>query len=157
MMTDEPSNTNPVEALSMRGKAHPASLVIRTGISLGLIVFVCWKLNFTSVWEKSKHLSVVLIFSVILMFAAQTYIAAWRWWVILRHHRVGISLLTTVRISLIGAFFNQLLPSSIGGDVVRAWYVYRLGCSKSASVITVLSDRIYGCLLYTSPSPRDRQ
>jgi hypothetical protein len=81
------------------------------------------------------------------MFAVQTYVAGWRWWVILRHHHLGIRLLTTVRICLIGAFFNQLLPSSIGGDVARAWYVYRKGHSKRISVITVLSDRIYGMLM----------
>jgi hypothetical protein len=51
-----------------------------------------------------------------------------------------------VRICFIGAFFNQLLPSSIGGDVARAWYVYKTGYGRRISAITVLSDRIYGML-----------
>src|SRR5262249_47386069 len=67
--------------------------------------------------------------------------------VIMRHQHLGIRLLTAVRISFVGAFFNQLLPSSIGGDVARAWYVYRNGHNKGLSVIAVLTDRIYGMLL----------
>jgi len=147
MTNEAPPGTNAVATSASRVKTNVMWLAAKTAVSVGLIVVVFWKLNLAAVWEKSRQLSVALILAVILIFAVQTCVAAWRWWVILRHHHLGIRLLTTVRISLIGAFFNQLLPSSIGGDVARAWYVYRLGCSKSASVITVLSDRIYGMLL----------
>jgi uncharacterized protein (TIRG00374 family) len=147
MTEDAPPRTKTVEVIASRGKVHPTWLAIKTAISLGLIVVVFWKLDFAAVWAQSRQLSAALILAVVLMFVVQTYIAAWRWWVIMRHHRLGIRLLTTVRISFIGAFFNQLLPSSIGGDVARAWYVYRNGYSKGVSVITVLSDRIYGMLL----------
>jgi hypothetical protein len=147
MTENSPPRADAVEALASRGKAHPIWLAIKAAVSLGLIVVVFWKLDFAAVWQTSKQLSVVLTASVVLLFIVQIYVAAWRWWFILRHHRLGISLLTTVRITLIGAFFNQLLPSSIGGDVARAWYVYRNGCSKGLSVITVLTDRIYGMLL----------
>jgi hypothetical protein len=147
MTEDASPHTNAVEAPARRGKVHPMWLAIKTAISLGLIVVVFWKLNIAVVLESLRQLSVALILSVVLMFAVQALVAAWRWWVILRHHHLGIRLLTTVRICLIGAFFNQLLPSSIGGDVARAWYVYRNGYSKRISVITVLSDRIYGMLL----------
>jgi uncharacterized protein (TIRG00374 family) len=87
------------------------------------------------------------ILAVVILLVVQACIAACRWWVIMRHQHVGIRLLTTVRIGFVGAFFNQLLPSSIGGDVARAWYVYRNGYNKGRSVIAVLSDRIYGMLL----------
>jgi uncharacterized membrane protein YbhN (UPF0104 family) len=147
MTENAPPRTKAIEAPASRGKLHPMWLAIKTAISLGLIVVVVWKLDFAAVWEKSRQLSAALILSVIFMFAGQTYVAACRWWVILRHHNLSIRLLATVRISLIGTFFNQLLPSSIGGDVVRAWYVYRNGYSKKIAVITVLSDRIYGMLL----------
>jgi len=147
MTEDAPPRIKADEALASRARANPMWLAIKTVISLGLIVVVFWKINLADVWEKSRQLSIALILSVILLFTLQTFLAAWRWWAILRHHHLGIRLLTTVRFSLIGAFFNQLLPSSIGGDVARAWYVYRHGCSKRISVITVLSDRIYGMLL----------
>jgi uncharacterized membrane protein YbhN (UPF0104 family) len=130
----------------IRGKFHPLWLLLKTLVSLGLIAVVFWKLDLASVWEKTRQLSGVLILSIALMFVAQVYFAAWRWWVILRHHHLKTSLSSAVGICFIGAFFNQLLPSSIGGDVARAWYVYRSGEGRKISAITVLSDRIYGML-----------
>jgi len=145
VMTEEaPPRTEPAAAPASNGKWRPLWLAIKTAISLGLIALVLRKLDFAAVWEKSRQLSGGLILAVVFMFVVQTYVAAWRWWVILRHHHLGVRISTAVRISFIGAFFNQLLPSSFGGDVARAWYVYRNGGSKRISVITVLSDRIYG-------------
>jgi len=149
MTEGSPQHSESTGALSNRGKLQPLWFAAKLAISLGLIVVVFWKLDLAAVWGKLRQLSGALILTVILMFAVQTYVAAWRWWVILRHHRLEIRLVTAVRISLIGAFFNQILPSSIGGDVARAWCVYRDGCSKRISVITVLSDRIYGMLTLT--------
>jgi hypothetical protein len=135
------------EAPASSGKWRPLWLAIKAAISLVLIVLVLRKLDFAAIWERSRQLSGALVLSVVLMFVVQTYVAAWRWWVILRHHHLGVRLATAVRICLIGAFFNQLLPSSIGGDVARAWYVYRNGSSKRIAVISVLSDRIYGMVM----------
>jgi glycosyltransferase 2 family protein len=141
-----PPHKASVDAVAGRGISRPWWLALKVAISLGLIVVVFWKIDFATVLEKSRQLSGARILSVVLMFCAQIYVAAWRWWLILRHHHLGIRLLTTLRFSLIGAFFNQLLPSSIGGDVARVWYVYRSGHGKRISIITVISDRIYGML-----------
>jgi uncharacterized protein (TIRG00374 family) len=146
MTEGAPPHQATVDPLSSRGKVRPLWFGIKAAISFGLIAVVFWKLDFATIREKSRQLSGALILSVVLMFSAQIYVAAWRWWLILRHHHLGIRLLTTLRFSLIGAFFNQLLPSSIGGDVARAWYVYRYCHGKRISVITVISDRIYGML-----------
>lgn len=140
-MTEDSTETGAV-----RGKFHPLWLLFKTLVSVGLIAIVCWKLDLAAIWEKLRHVSPVLILSIVMLFVVQLYIASWRWWVILRHHQLGIRLSAAVRICFIGAFFNQLLPSSIGGDVARAWYVFRGGHGRRNAAITVLSDRIYGML-----------
>jgi glycosyltransferase 2 family protein len=141
-----PPHTETVEVVVKRGKYYPLWFALKAAISLGLIIVVLRRVDFVTTWENSRQLSGTLIASIVIMFAAQTYVAAWRWWVILRHHHIDIGLFATVRICLIGAFFNQLLPTSFGGDVARAWYVYRSGFGRKISVISVLSDRIYGML-----------
>ena len=115
-------------------------------VSIVLICIVFWKLDLRAAWEKSQQLSGVVILVVLSMFFLQTCIAALRWWIILRHQQFGIDLMNSLRICFIGAFFNQLLPSSFGGDVARVWYLYRAGFRKGNSVVTVLSDRVYGML-----------
>ncbi len=47
---------------------------------------------------------------------------------------------------LIGIFFNQTLPSSIGGDAIRIWRVYRLGLGTVTAVHSVMLDRLTALL-----------
>jgi len=45
---------------------------------------------------------------------------------------------------LAGNFFNLLLPTSVGGDVARAWYLGRGSGKGSQAVLSVLADRLNG-------------
>ncbi|MHC4199226.1 MAG: lysylphosphatidylglycerol synthase transmembrane domain-containing protein, partial [Planctomycetota bacterium] len=71
-----------------------------------------------------------------------------RWIVILRMQGIQIGVYEALRIHLIGVFFNAILFGSLGGDVLKAYYVAKgAGSSKkAASVITIFLDRILGAL-----------
>jgi hypothetical protein len=47
---------------------------------------------------------------------------------------------------MIGSFFNQTLPSSIGGDAVRLWLVHRTGAGWRAATYSILTDRAIGLI-----------
>jgi uncharacterized membrane protein YbhN (UPF0104 family) len=51
-----------------------------------------------------------------------------------------------MRYNLIGAFFNQTLPSSIGGDAVRLWLVARAGAGWRAATYSIFVDRAIGLI-----------
>ena len=57
----------------------------------------------------------------------------------------------------IGHFFNQLLPTSMGGDAVRAWYARNASTDLTRAAATVLCDRAIGvcglALIITSLLP----
>ena len=44
-------------------------------------------------------------------------------------------------------FFNQFLPSTVGGDTVRAYDSYRLGKNKANAVSVIIVDRFLGLLI----------
>jgi uncharacterized membrane protein YbhN (UPF0104 family) len=48
------------------------------------------------------------------------------------------------KILLVGLFFNQLLPSGIGGDAVRAWRCHLLGIGAGQAIRSILLDRAIG-------------
>src|SRR3981081_3190056 len=50
------------------------------------------------------------------------------------------------RLSLIGAFFNQALPSSLGGDGARIWLSVKGGAAPRAATYSVLVARVVGLL-----------
>ena len=47
---------------------------------------------------------------------------------------------------MIGQFFNQLLPSSIGGDAIKIIYLNKINIRISVSTISILYDRLLGFL-----------
>ncbi len=49
-------------------------------------------------------------------------------------------------IVLIGQFFNQTLPSTIGGDAMRVWLLHKSGVPGTAALSSTLIDRLLGIL-----------
>jgi glycosyltransferase 2 family protein len=49
-----------------------------------------------------------------------------------------------LQISFIATFFNQVLPSTVGGDSMRIWLVARKGAGWANATYSVLIDRIAG-------------
>ncbi len=68
---------------------------------------------------------------------------AWRWWLLLSAAGLDISFGVAVRSYLIGVFANNFLPSTIGGDATKIYY---LGREHGYRVIvaTVVVDRMLG-------------
>ena len=51
---------------------------------------------------------------------------------------------TLLKIVLVGLFFNQVLPSGVGGDAVRAWRCHRLGIGVAAAIRSLVLDPVSG-------------
>jgi len=82
--------------------------------------------------------------------AALTFLGAFlvavRWMIIARTLSVPLPLLPSFKLVLTGIFFNQLLPSSIGGDAIRVWLLNRRGTPLAPSVASVILDRLIAVL-----------
>ncbi len=90
----------------------------------------------------SAHLGYVL-----LGFAAQllsTFLASYRWNIIMKELRFGQRFFFYLKSYFKGAFFNQALPTSIGGDALRVLDIVRLGFRKRDAFAGVFIDRLVG-------------
>jgi hypothetical protein len=47
----------------------------------------------------------------------------------------------------VGFFFNQVLPTGVGGDAVRAWRCSRVGIGLGTAIRSILLDRACGYLV----------
>lgn len=57
---------------------------------------------------------------------------------------VRISLWTAIKLSFAGNFYNFALPGTVGGDVVKAWYLTDHTHRKTEAIITIFLDRVVG-------------
>ena len=71
-------------------------------------------------------------------------LATWRWRLLLEALGVGAPLRRLTASYLVATFFNNFLPSNIGGDIVRVRDGSRLTGSTTASLAVVGIDRILG-------------
>ena len=71
----------------------------------------------------------------------QTFLLNGRWELIMRSLGVSLDWMAGWRILMISLWFNQALPSSAGGDVVRIWLLRQLDVPWSQAVKGVIADR----------------
>ncbi|MHC4703995.1 MAG: lysylphosphatidylglycerol synthase transmembrane domain-containing protein, partial [Planctomycetota bacterium] len=67
-----------------------------------------------------------------------------RWSLLLKVHSIRIGFWPAVRLHFLGLFYNNCLPSAVGGDLLRAWYVTRHTDKKVEAALSVFVDRVVG-------------
>lgn len=73
------------------------------------------------------------------------YIIAFiRWLILLRCVAVRVPFYSLIPDFMLSAFYNHVLPSSVGGDAVRAYYLHQKGYDLHAVVASTLMDRLLG-------------
>ena len=77
-------------------------------------------------------------------FLISLLIIACRWWLLLRLQAVRIGLWEAIRLTFLGQFFNYVVPGTVGGDLVKAYYVSKHTPRKAAVLVSVLLDRVLG-------------
>ncbi|MCG2790991.1 MAG: flippase-like domain-containing protein [Actinomycetia bacterium] len=116
--------------------------LVRITISVTLIAFLIKTQlkDFRSVIEILKSSNKILLLLSLSTHIFGTWITAFRWKTLLNTQKVRLSTGTLSITVLIGQFFNNFLPTSIGGDVFRTYDASKkakIPLSVSASVIVV--------------------
>lgn len=69
-----------------------------------------------------------------------------RWSLLLNAQSIKIGFWPAFRLHLLGLFYNNCLPGSVGGDLPRAWYVTKHTDKKLEAVLSVFVDRVIGLI-----------
>lgn len=94
--------------------------------------------------------NITLLLLAFLMFFLGYLITALRWRMLLLAQGVNARIGFLVQSFMVAIFFNNLLPSTIGGDIVRVYDSWRLGNSRSGAASVVVVDRLMGLLALAS-------
>jgi uncharacterized membrane protein YbhN (UPF0104 family) len=119
---------------------------IKILISLALLYLVLRKVSLTELASRVNLASLRWIVVAIVMTFLQIFLGVLRWREISAECGAPLRLRQAMRFNLIGTFFNQTLPSSIGGDAVRLWLVARGGAGWRAATYSIFVDRAIGLI-----------
>src|SRR6201994_1965095 len=118
--------------------------LIRILVSLALLYFALRGINFATIEARLSQINLLWIGLAVLVAIFQIVLGALRWQNISSLCDAPLTDAQAFRYSMIGAFFNQTLPSSIGGDAVKLWLVSRNGAGWRAATYSILTDRAVG-------------
>ncbi len=119
---------------------------IKVLVSAALLYLALRKVNLSELASRFYVASLCWIAMAIAVTFLQIFIGVLRWREIGAECGAPLELRQAMRFNLIGAFFNQTLPSSIGGDAVRLWLVARGGAGWRAATYSIFVDRAIGLI-----------
>ena len=122
-------------------------LLLKISLSVALIFWMTHDIALGSVFAVISESSTSLLTLAFSLFFVGYVITAFRWRTLIRVQGGDAPIFFLVRSFMVALFFNNFLPSTVGGDVVRMYDSWRLGNSKSDAVTVVLVDRFLGVIV----------
>ena len=129
-------------------KAHPSrwSIIVRIAVAVlvvvGLFCFADW--DVAAVRSAFARLDFFVVAAAVVLFMAANVVMAVRWWLLLRAQHIRLSLYACIKVHYLGMFYNNILISSIGGDILRAWYIAKHTHKRLEAAFSVVIDRLIG-------------
>src|ERR1700761_8706266 len=119
---------------------------IKILVSGALLYLALRKANFADLAARLDLTSAAWLFLAVALVFLQIFIGVLRWRIVSFESGAPLPLRQAMRYNVIGTFFNQTLPSSIGGDAVRLWLVARTGAGWRAATYSIFVDRAVGLI-----------
>lgn len=120
------------------------TLLTKLGTSLVLLMFLTRLFDGSEAKNilSSLHLYPILFAGI--LYVMSQGVSATRWQVLLRSRGVAVPWRTLFSIYLVGMFFNNFLPTSLGGDLVRGVDLYRVTGKLDVTISSIFLDRVLG-------------
>ncbi|HJZ55079.1 MAG TPA: lysylphosphatidylglycerol synthase transmembrane domain-containing protein [Gemmataceae bacterium] len=135
-------------------KKHAAAWakgLLQYGIGFGLLAYILWRY-----WEPqgsspgikgllNQTPDFLLFAAVVVCGASVSFIQFVRWYFLVRALDLPFTIRNAFRLGLVGVFYNAFLPGSVGGDLLKAYFIAKDSPGRrAAAVATVIADRLVG-------------
>ncbi len=121
-----------------------ALVLLKVLISTGLIVWLVSRADVSQIWQTIKTANWGILLLAFSVFFIGYVITATRWKTLLGALGIPAKLRFLIASFSVSIFFNNFLPSTIGGDAYRMYDSYRLGAGKSRAIAVIFIDRVIG-------------
>ena len=94
--------------------------------------------------KSVRDLRAICVVLACLGYLASMLVISYRWYGLVRIQGVPVGLWEAVRLTFLGQFFHSVVPGTVGGDLVKAYYVAKHTPKKAAVLVSVFVDRVLG-------------
>lgn len=126
----------------MSGLKRWLLVLLKAVVSVSIMGYLFSKVDMQEVKDTLGRASLGHLFAAVAVLLLQAVACALRWSMVIKSISSPVRLRVAVQILFIGYFFNQALPSSIGGDAMRVWRIRHHGFPLRKAINSVLVDRV---------------
>lgn len=124
--------------------------ILRTAISLGFLglLFYLMRGSLPEIFRLLRNINRPICLGATLLFLSTSLILAKRLEMIFRACQAPIKFREGLHLTFLGYFFNNFLPTSMGGDLVKILCASRITGQPVRAASAVLMDRIMGLFVF---------
>jgi uncharacterized membrane protein YbhN (UPF0104 family) len=113
-------------------------------LSLGLLIFLIARQGWEEIIGSANSIPVSFLLLTMGLMVISRLAVSLRWFSLLRAVAPDFPFLDSLRLTLAGLFAANFLPTTVGGDVVRAAGVLRRTKNRMDAVTSIAADRLIG-------------
>ncbi|MEI8190102.1 MAG: lysylphosphatidylglycerol synthase transmembrane domain-containing protein [candidate division NC10 bacterium] len=121
-----------------------SALLIKLAVSGVLLAVLFWRVDRAAFVRSLQTLPVPLFLGCVALYALGYLLSTIRWQLLLQAEGIRLPFWRLALVYLQGTFFNLFLPTLIGGDVVRGFFIYRMTHGHDAAIASIMVDRLSG-------------
>jgi len=121
---------------------------LRFFVSFGLIgvILYLFRDQLPTVIQHLKGTNPFYFLAAVIVFFLGIISIAFRLRLVVMAQQTELSVGFAYYVNLIALFFNNVLPSSVGGEMVKAYYLYKNSNGRVAAFSAVIVDRLFGII-----------
>ena len=120
-------------------------LILKIVFSVGILVYIFTRVvHIGDLWANLREATASYLIAAVAMYFVVQTLSAYRWYLLLQPLDIDIGFRKTLSLYYLGMYFNFFLPSAIGGDVFKVYYLHKETGRLSASTASVFLDRDVG-------------
>lgn len=113
-------------------------------ITFVLVFWLIKRVDWNGVRSEFAHVSWLLLVLYVALQLSGNFISARKWQIIASYKGIHFTLREAFFTYMTGAFINNFLPSTIGGDAYRGVWLAKRSGARAAALSTVVFDRFIG-------------
>ncbi len=127
-----------------RTRAKAWQFGLKLTVSIALLALLMFRTDLHAIGALFRSLRIPIFFGSILLYLLVQLLSTIRWRCLLQAEKIHLPLWRLILLYYEGMFFNLMLPTAIGGDLVRGYQVSRLTERRDASMASILVERLSG-------------
>lgn len=120
--------------------------LLKAVVSISLLTFLLTKIDWPTVTKNLDKAILSLLLLAIFLNVVERFELTYKWNLLIKVRGIVVKFARLFWINSIGSFLGLFLPSSLGTDVVRGYYLVKNNSERSVSISSVFVDRVLGLI-----------